>query len=56
MITKFINDNFVLVDKYAEKLYHNNSKNQPIIDYHKRLSPQLIIKDKIFDNITNVHV
>ena len=56
MSAKFINDNFLLENKYAEELYHNYSKNQPIIDYHNHLSPQLIAEDKIFDNITQVWI
>ena len=56
MSTKFINDNFLLENKYAEELYHNYSKNQPIIDYHNHLSPQLIAEDHVFDNITKVWI
>ncbi|MCD0468884.1 glucuronate isomerase [Flavobacterium sp. JAS] len=52
----FINDNFLLENKFAEELYHNYSKNQPIIDYHNHLSPQFIAQDKIFDNITQVWI
>ncbi|MBF4494437.1 glucuronate isomerase [Flavobacterium sp. JLP] len=52
----FINDNFLLENKYAEELYHNYSKNQPIIDYHNHLSPQNIADNKIFDNITQVWI
>jgi len=43
-------------NKYAEELYHNYSKNQPIIDYHNHLSPQQIAEDKVFDNITQVWI
>ena len=56
MSTTFIHDNFLLENKYAEELYHNYSKNLPIIDYHNHLSPQFIAEDKIFDNITNVWI
>lgn len=57
MSTKtFINDNFLLENKFAEELYHNYSKNQPIIDYHNHLNPQFIAEDKIFDNLTNVWI
>ena len=52
----FINDNFLLENKFAEELYHNYSKNQPIIDYHNHLNPQFIVEDKIFDNITQVWI
>jgi glucuronate isomerase len=56
MSTKFINDNFLLESKYAEELYHNYSKHQPIIDYHNHLSPQFIAQDKAFDNITQAWI
>ena len=56
MSTTFIHDNFLLENKFAEELYHNYSKNQPIIDYHNHLSPQAIAEDKIFDNITKVWI
>ena len=56
MSTPFINDNFLLENKFAEELYHNYSKNQPIIDYHNHLSPQFIAEDKIFDNITQIWI
>ncbi|WP_299781554.1 glucuronate isomerase [uncultured Formosa sp.] len=56
MSTSFIHDNFLLENKYAEELYHNYSKNQPIIDYHNHLSPQQIADDVKFGNITNVWI
>lgn len=56
MSTKFIHDNFLLENKFAEELYHNYAKNQPIIDYHNHLSPQQIADNKKFDNITNVWI
>ncbi|TDE01271.1 glucuronate isomerase [Flavobacterium hiemivividum] len=56
MSTNFIHDNFLLENKFAEELYHNYSKNHPIIDYHNHLNPQFIAEDKIFDNITNVWI
>lgn len=56
MSTKFIHDNFLLENKYAEELYHNYSKNQPIIDYHNHLPPQEIAENKTFSNITNVWI
>lgn len=55
-MTKFIHDNFLLENKYAEELYHDYSKNQPIIDYHNHLSPKLIAEDNIFKNITDVWI
>lgn len=56
MSKPFIHDNFLLENKYAEELYHDYSKNQPIIDYHNHLPPQEIAEDKTFANITNVWI
>lgn len=56
MSKTFIHDNFLLENKYAEELYHNYSKDLPIIDYHNHLSPQHISNDKVFSNITNVWI
>jgi len=56
MSTTFIHDNFLLENKYAEELYHNYSKNLPIIDYHNHLAPQSIAEDVIFDNVTKVWI
>lgn len=56
MSTRFIHDNFLLENKYAEELYHNYSKHQPIIDYHNHLPPQQIAEDTVFGNITKVWI
>lgn len=56
MSTHFIHDNFLLENKYAEELYHTYAKNQPIIDYHNHLPPQLISEDTKFSNITDVWI
>ncbi len=56
MNKSFIHDNFLLENKYAEELYHNYSKQQPIIDYHNHLSPQQIAEDTTFKNVTKVWI
>jgi glucuronate isomerase len=48
----FINDNFLLENKTAEKLYHKYSENQPIIDFHCHLSPAMIAEDRQFSTLT----
>ena len=48
----FINDDFLLSNKTAEKLYHEYSKNQPIIDFHCHLHPAMIAEDRQFKNLT----
>ncbi len=49
-----MDDNFVLNNKTAEKLYHDYAKDLPIIDYHCHLSPQEIYENTQFENITKV--
>jgi glucuronate isomerase len=56
MSTKFIHDNFLLENEFAEELYHNYSKNLPIIDYHNHLPPQQICENTVFNNLTNVWI
>ena len=51
---KFLDDNFLLENKTAERLYHEHAKNMPVIDYHCHLSPSEIAEDKIFKNITRI--
>lgn len=51
---KFITKNFLLLNKTAERLYHNYAKNLPIIDYHNHLSVKEIAENKKFDNITQI--
>ncbi len=49
---KFINEDFLLTNKTASRLYHQYSENQPIIDFHCHLSPAMIADDRQFDNLT----
>jgi glucuronate isomerase len=48
----FINENFLLGNKTSEKLYHNYSENQQIVDFHCHLSPAMISEDRQYDNLT----
>jgi glucuronate isomerase len=48
----FIHENFLLGNDTAIKLYHDYSENQPIIDFHCHLSPQMIDEDVQFGNLT----
>ncbi|MBE0655091.1 MAG: glucuronate isomerase [Bacteroidales bacterium] len=51
---KFLDDNFLLSNKTAEKLFHQYSRDLPIIDYHCHLPPDEIAADKNFENITKI--
>ena len=54
MIKPFLNDNFLLQNSTAEKLFHDFAKDLPIIDYHNHLPPDEIANDKTFSSITEV--
>lgn len=48
----FLDENFLLKTKTAQRLYHDFAKQMPIIDYHCHLPPQQIAEDTQFENIT----
>jgi len=50
----FIDDNFLLESKAAQKLYHEYAEPMPIIDYHCHLPVSDIATNRIFENITHV--
>ncbi len=49
-----MNDNFLLYNDTAIKLYHDYAKDMPIFDYHCHLDPKEIWEDKRYNNITEV--
>ncbi|MEO6221145.1 MAG: glucuronate isomerase [Ginsengibacter sp.] len=49
---KFLDKNFLLETKTAEKLYHDFAEDLPIIDYHCHLPVQQIADDINFENLT----
>ncbi|RYY90833.1 MAG: glucuronate isomerase [Chitinophagaceae bacterium] len=51
---QFLDENFLLNNKTAERLYHEFAKPMPIIDYHCHLPPDQIAEDKSFENLTQV--
>jgi glucuronate isomerase len=51
---QFMDENFLLHSKTAEKLYHEYAKAMPIFDYHCHLSPREIAENKRYKNITEV--
>lgn len=50
----FMNEDFLLSSKTAQKLYHEYAECMPILDYHCHLNPQEIYEDRKFENITQV--
>ncbi|MBP2033878.1 glucuronate isomerase [Clostridium algifaecis] len=49
---KFMDENFLLSNETAIKLFNDYAKDMPIIDYHCHLSPKEIYENKKFKNIT----
>lgn len=54
MIKNFLDENFLLQNSTAERLFHEYARSQPIIDYHNHLSPEEIATDKNFSTITEI--
>jgi glucuronate isomerase len=50
----FLDDNFLLPNKSAERLYHYYARQMPIIDYHCHLPPDQIAQDTRFENLTQI--
>ncbi len=48
----FINENFLLSNKTALKLYYEYADNKPIMDFHCHLSPSMISDDRQFENLS----
>lgn len=49
-----MDENFLLSNDTAIKLYHDYAKDMPIYDYHCHLSPKEIWEDKSYRNITEI--
>ena len=50
----FIHNDFLLENKTAQKLYHEEAADLPIIDYHNHLPPDVINEDIQFSNLTEI--
>ncbi len=51
---EFMNKDFLLSTKTAQKLYHEYAAKMPIIDYHCHINPKEIAEDRKFETITQV--
>ncbi|MBI3138344.1 MAG: glucuronate isomerase [Sphingobacteriales bacterium] len=49
---KFLDENFLLQSKTAQRLYHEFAREMPIIDYHCHLPPAQIASDHQFKTLT----
>ncbi|WP_373895025.1 glucuronate isomerase [Virgibacillus sp. CBA3643] len=50
----FITDDFLLYNDTARELYHNTAKHLPIIDYHNHLNDDEILRDKNYNNLSEI--
>ena len=53
-MARFLDKDFLLTTKTAQKLYTEHAEMLPIIDYHCHVSPREIYEDKRFENITEL--
>jgi len=51
---EFLNEDFLLETKTAQRLYHEYAAGLPIIDYHCHLPPDQIADDINFENLTQI--
>jgi len=52
----FIEDDFLLENRYAKELYERYAKDMPIIDYHCHLPVKDIAEDRQFENLTEIWI
>lgn len=50
----FLDENFLLQSKTAERLYHEHAAKMPIIDYHCHLIPSMVANDHQFKTLTEI--
>ncbi len=53
-MANFINPDFVLQGKTAQKLYHDYAEKLPIVDFHCHLSPKLIAENHQFESLGQI--
>lgn len=50
----FMDNDFMLQNETAKKLYHEHAAHQPIIDYHCHLIPKMVADDYKFKDLTEI--
>ena len=50
----FLDQNFLLSNETAIKLYHDYASKMPIVDYHCHINPKEIADNRMYNNITQV--
>ncbi|TLP77056.1 glucuronate isomerase [Maribacter sp. ACAM166] len=52
----FMNDDFLLENKFSQRLFHEYASQMPIIDYHCHLPPNEIANNQTFENLTKIWI
>ena len=50
----FLDENFMLENETAQRLFHHYSEKLPLIDYHCHISPREIYENRRFQNISEI--
>ncbi|MGB1127723.1 MAG: glucuronate isomerase [Opitutales bacterium] len=50
----YLNENFLLPNKTAQRLFHEVAANQPIMDYHCHLPPEAVAGNARFPNLAEI--
>ena len=50
----FMNEEFLLTNEVASRLFHDHAEDCPIIDYHNHLSAREIFEARSYDNLTQL--
>ncbi len=50
----FLDENFLLKNETARRLYHDYAEPEPILDYHNHLPPKDISEDRRFSNLFEI--
>ena len=53
-MARFLDKDFLLTTKTAQRIYTEYAEKLPIIDYHCHVSPREIYEDRRFENITEL--
>ena len=53
---KFMDKDFLLESKSAQRLYHDYAAAMPIFDYHCHLIPQEVAEDRSWDNLAQIWI
>lgn len=49
-----MDEDFLLQNETAKRLYHEAAQKMPILDYHNHLEPQVIYEDRCYSDIAEV--